>query len=184
MSLQERRAHCCSAVKLTRRCLLGNAQRCSFSSSLFIQQHLCLDLKVVLPLQPRSCKPQVDGLLLGFYLRRKTEHSRKVEEGKQKVRAERWRLRRRCGNLTIKQREGEADNWRREEKRGKKVGGRGPVTSLDMWRGLHHSEAYVCLCGEWRGGCRYAVAFSSWLTLMLERGNHHCARESFKDAAD
>lgn len=30
------------------------------------------------------------------------------------------------------QREGKDDNRRREEKRDKKVGGRGPVTSLDM----------------------------------------------------
>lgn len=37
------------------------------------------------------------------------------------------------------------DSRRREGKEGKGVGGRGPVTSHDMWRGLHHSEEYVCL---------------------------------------
>lgn len=51
-------------------------------------------------------------------------------------------------------RERNQGEWQRRQEtkagRGRRVGGRGPVTSCDMWRGLHHSQRGVCvsLCLE------------------------------------
>lgn len=55
----------------------------------------------------------------------KVGNKTKIESGDSRSGAE-------VKKITIKQRECKDDNNRREKKRGKKVGGRGPVTSLDM----------------------------------------------------